>query len=137
MPTAMCSNYILPPLPGRPHPPPPRSGADLRACHAQRVQLEVAGMHCSACSNAVEAELRALPGVQSASVSLVMRQATVQVDPALVTPVSVPAPFIARGPLLARCSKLLCVHMSALCRVLERVTACSPGEPVLNAGKPA
>ena len=54
-------------------------------------ELVIGGMHCSACSNAVEAALRAVPGVQEASVSLVMRQATVQVDPARVTPVRPPA----------------------------------------------
>ena len=63
----------------------------MRVGRAQAVQLEVTGMHCSACSNAVEAALRAVPGVRAASVSLVMRQATVQVDPARVMPASHPA----------------------------------------------
>ena len=55
------------------------------------MQLEVTGMHCSACSNAVEAALLAVPGVAAASVSLVMRQATVQIDSSRVQPVSHPA----------------------------------------------
>ncbi len=44
-------------------------------------------MHCSACSGAVEAALSAVPGVQSAAVSLVMRRATVIADPTAVSPV--------------------------------------------------
>ncbi len=36
----------------------------------QVAKLRVAGMTCAACSGAVEAALKALPGVQSASVSL-------------------------------------------------------------------
>ena len=53
----------------------------------QVVQLDVTGMHCSSCSTAVESALRAVPGVQSASVSLVMRRATAHVHGATVKPV--------------------------------------------------
>jgi len=35
-----------------------------------REQISVKGMHCSACSSAVESALAALPGVQHASVAL-------------------------------------------------------------------
>ena len=53
----------------------------------QTIELEVGGMHCSACSSAVEKALTAVPGVQSASVSLVMRRATVVADTAVISPV--------------------------------------------------
>ncbi|KAL4423767.1 hypothetical protein ABPG75_001068 [Micractinium tetrahymenae] len=42
------------------------------------VKLDVRGMHCSACSSAVEAALQAVPGVQSAAVSLAVQQAEVR-----------------------------------------------------------
>ena len=48
-------------------------------------------MHCSACSTAVEAALTAVPGVQSASVSLVMRRATVVAAAPSVSPVRLQA----------------------------------------------
>ncbi|KAK9840963.1 hypothetical protein WJX81_002856 [Elliptochloris bilobata] len=43
----------------------------------EEVKLRVTGMHCSACSTAVEHALAALPGVRSAAVSLTMQQADV------------------------------------------------------------
>lgn len=55
----------------------------------QVVQLEVLGMHCSACSTAVEASLGELPGVLHSSISLILRKANVRIDPSLVTHVSV------------------------------------------------
>ena len=45
-------------------------------------KLEVGGMHCSACSSAVEAALGGVPGVQIASVSLPLGQAEVVYNPA-------------------------------------------------------
>ena len=53
----------------------------------QVVKLEVLGMHCSACSTAVENSLAELPGVLHSSISLILRQANVRIDPALVTQV--------------------------------------------------
>ncbi len=53
----------------------PREGA--AAPGAQAVKLQVTGMHCSACSSAVERALGALPGIRSAAVSLTMQQADV------------------------------------------------------------
>ena len=50
------------------------------------LKLEVNGMHCSACSSAVEAALRALPGVQTAAVSLALRQAEVRCLPGVAAP---------------------------------------------------
>lgn len=47
------------------------------APHQQLLKLRVGGMHCSACSTAVEATLRGLPGVSHASVSLTLGQAEV------------------------------------------------------------
>lgn len=42
------------------------------------------GMHCSACSTAVETALGAGKGVQKASVSLTLKMAEVMYDPQLV-----------------------------------------------------
>lgn len=49
-------------------------------------QLSVQGMHCSACSTAVEAALRALPGVLSADVALLSASADVRLDSAACSP---------------------------------------------------
>jgi Cu+-exporting ATPase len=49
------------------------------------LQLSVQGMHCSACSTAVEAALRALPGVHNADVALLSNSATVRYSPAKTT----------------------------------------------------
>ena len=46
----------------------------------------VTGMACSACSANVERRLNALEGVSSATVNLVSRIATVDYDPAVITP---------------------------------------------------
>ena len=45
----------------------------------QVVKMQVSGMTCSACSSAVEKSLQNLSGVQSASVSLSLQQADVQI----------------------------------------------------------
>lgn len=50
--------------------------------------MEVLGMHCSACSSAVEAALEGTPGVQRASVSLTLRMAEITYDPRLADTVS-------------------------------------------------
>ena len=42
------------------------------------MQISVKGMHCSACSSAVESALAALPGVQHASVALLTNSAEVR-----------------------------------------------------------
>lgn len=42
--------------------------------------VSVTGMHCSSCSTAVERALRALPGVQSASVALLQKSAQIAYD---------------------------------------------------------
>ncbi len=66
-------------------------------------------MHCSACSGAVEAALAAVPGVQSASVSLVMRRATVITDPTAVSPVRLHDPVVSsRHPPCSRSTSCLC-----------------------------
>ncbi len=46
--------------------------------------LEVEGMHCASCVNAVEKALERLPGVIDASVNLATERATVEYDPARV-----------------------------------------------------
>src|SRR6476661_4816344 len=48
--------------------------------------LDIEGMSCAHCLNAVNRALAALPGVQVESVSLMTGEATVDFDPAAVTP---------------------------------------------------
>jgi len=45
-----------------------------------RHDLRIAGMHCAACSQSVEYALRAIPGVQEASVNLLGENASVTHD---------------------------------------------------------
>lgn len=47
----------------------------------QVARIEVLGMHCSACSTAVETALGAKKGVQEAKVSLTLKMAEVTYDP--------------------------------------------------------
>ena len=47
-------------------------------------QIAVKGMHCSACSSAVQSALAALPGVSSASVALLAQSAEVGAPPPLL-----------------------------------------------------
>ena len=49
--------------------------------------MRITGMTCASCSNALEKALKALGGVQSASVALTLEQAEVTFDPSLVTEV--------------------------------------------------
>lgn len=42
--------------------------------------IDISGMHCAACVNRVETELRRVPGVSSANVNLVSNRATVEID---------------------------------------------------------
>lgn len=62
-----------------PSPPPPISLIPPGAA-----RLAIRGMTCAACSGAVEAALRALPGVTEASVNLLAGQAAVKYDPGVV-----------------------------------------------------
>jgi copper chaperone CopZ len=50
----------------------------------QVTRIEVLGMHCSACSTAVETAMGAKKGVQKALVSLTLKMAEVTHDPQLV-----------------------------------------------------
>ena len=64
------------------------SWADMdHGARVQAVQVQVLGMHCSACSTAVETSLRELVGVQNCSISLLLRKAMVHINPKLVTKV--------------------------------------------------
>lgn len=54
---------------------------------AKVAALRVGGMTCAACAGSVENALLALPGVRSASVSVVLGEARVEYDPALTTEV--------------------------------------------------
>ena len=53
--------------------------------HSQTTTLSVKGMTCNSCVNAIESQLKPLPGVLSASVSLLDEKATVTFDPSLQT----------------------------------------------------
>ena len=50
-----------------------------------KVQLEIEGMTCAACQSFVEKALNEQAGVTRASVNLMMNQAVVEFDPAIVT----------------------------------------------------
>lgn len=76
---------------GRPaHPPCPASlrvpPAVIGPVDSCQQLLRIEGMTCSACSSAVEAALRALPGVQAASVNPLSGLAEVSFDPELTGP---------------------------------------------------
>ena len=64
------------------------SSSSPAARTAEIIKLEVTGMHCSACSSAVESALLSLPGVQRASVSLTLHQSEVVLAPGSATTVS-------------------------------------------------
>lgn len=51
---------------------------------ARRIQVEVTGMTCAACSNSVESALKSLDGVISASVALLQNKADVVFNTALL-----------------------------------------------------
>lgn len=59
--------------------------------------IPVGGMTCSACQGHVQQALEEVPGVQSASVSLLTNEATVVFDPAIATPVAMVAAIIDNG----------------------------------------
>uniref|UniRef100_A0A8C4VT75 Copper-transporting ATPase 2 n=1 Tax=Gopherus evgoodei TaxID=1825980 RepID=A0A8C4VT75_9SAUR len=52
------------------------------------MKLGVEGMHCKSCVKNIEGNISGLPGVQSISVSLEHKNAVVQFNPNLITPVS-------------------------------------------------
>ena len=60
------------------------TGASRRA--SRKRTLEVEGMHCASCVNAVERALEELSGVRQASVNLAAGRATVEYDPSQVDP---------------------------------------------------
>lgn len=60
----------------------------------RRIQVNVTGMTCAACSNSVESALNGLNGVVKASVALLQNKADVTFDPALVQVCSVLSPSI-------------------------------------------
>lgn len=56
------------------------------SAETQVVKLNVTGMHCGGCANSVGAALRAVPGVQEASVSLTEASAQVVMDASVASP---------------------------------------------------
>ena len=80
----------------------------------QEVKLRVSGMHCSACSTAVEAALGALPGVRSAAVSLTMQQADVVRAPGGASEVGLAGPQnLGRRGLSGDCAEAHLMTVSA------------------------
>ncbi len=59
-----------------------KAGYDVKAEHVRTV-LHIGGMHCAGCSNAVERQLRKVPGVIEANVSIATEKAVVTYDAAL------------------------------------------------------
>ena len=72
---SMCNQTLSPQL------------LEIRQCRVQVATMRVTGMTCASCSNALEKALKAMGGVQSASVSLSLEQAEVSYDPSLVSEV--------------------------------------------------
>ena len=66
-----------------------------------RLTLPVRGMHCAACVGTVERALRAVPGVDEATVNLATERATVVLDPARATVPALRAAVAAAGYELA------------------------------------
>ena len=64
-------------------PPPPAVLGPAESCQQL---LRVGGMTCGSCSAAVEAALRAVPGVQAAAVNLLSGVAEVDYDPEVAGP---------------------------------------------------
>lgn len=60
------------------------SGTDGIEEGLKRIHVRVTGMTCAACSNSVEAALKAVDGVISASVALLQNKADVVYNPTLV-----------------------------------------------------
>ncbi|VUZ46857.1 unnamed protein product [Hymenolepis diminuta] len=58
----------------------------LKGGELSRCQLRVTGMTCSSCVNAIEGVLSKIPGVKSATVSLLSNKAEIAYDAALVQP---------------------------------------------------
>jgi Cu+-exporting ATPase len=52
----------------------------------ETVRIPVSGMTCAACSSRIQRELQKQPGVADANVNLMMKTATVNFDPAVVSP---------------------------------------------------
>ena len=57
-----------------------------RAAREERIRIPVTGMTCAACQSRVQSALARQPGVVDASVNLMMQNAAVTYDPAVVTP---------------------------------------------------
>ena len=46
----------------------------------KKVKITIQGMHCASCSSNVEKSLKKVPGVKTASVSLMMKKGYVEAD---------------------------------------------------------
>src|SRR5213592_2657551 len=62
-----------------------------------KLTIPVSGMHCASCQSRVQSALAKTPGVSDASVNLMLNNATVAYDPAVVEPHKLVAAIKATG----------------------------------------
>lgn len=65
--------------------------AETKPAEMNTVTLDIEGMHCASCSNAIERALAEEPGVASATVNLLQNRASVQYDPSATSPAAIAA----------------------------------------------
>ena len=46
----------------------------------KKIKLTIHGMHCASCANNIEKSLKKIPGIKSASVSLLMKKGSVELE---------------------------------------------------------
>ncbi|GAB4822450.1 hypothetical protein N2152v2_009496 [Parachlorella kessleri] len=103
------------------------------ACSAKLATLGVEGMSCTACSSSAEAALLRVPGVRSASVSVVLKEARVEYDPVLASEADLVAAVEGAG-FDAKVKRQQAASSVALRVTGMSCTACSAGvEAVLTA----
>ncbi len=73
-----------------------KAGYDVKS-EVVRTVLDIGGMHCAGCSNAVERNLRKVDGVVEANVSIATEKAVVSYDAAIATPEDLRAAVKAAG----------------------------------------
>ena len=46
----------------------------------KKIKLTIEGMHCASCASNIERSLKKVPGIKNASVSLMLKKGTVEID---------------------------------------------------------
>ena len=46
----------------------------------KKIKLTIEGMHCASCASNIERSLKKVPAIKSASISLMLKKGTVEVD---------------------------------------------------------